>query len=151
MKNKILYKTIIIFIISVVVIVAMIFCLARFVFLSPACYSDNENLTEQENYFIKKIVLEAVEDRLSFFASDDVDIYDSDATKDEVIQLDKTENNRKHVFVLINSDFMKSVVKENDDYTVIVKSYGMESFSDDCLYVIRLNNEFAITFFGLDP
>ena len=104
-------KSIIIVIITAAVITVTIFCVAKFVFLSPSCYSDSENLTEQENYFIKKLVLEAVEDRLSVFASDSNDIYDSTATENEIIQLDKSQSDSKHIFVLINTDFMKSVVK----------------------------------------
>ena len=39
---------------SVLAISIALSCVARFVFLSPSCYLDNDNLTEQENYFIKK-------------------------------------------------------------------------------------------------
>ena len=151
MKKKTLTKLTSIVIITAVVITVMISCVARFVFLSPLCYSNNENLTEQENYFIKKLVLEAVEDRLSVFASDSNDIYDLTATKNEIIQLDKSQSNCKHIFVLINTDFMKSVVKEEDKYIVIVKTYGMESSSDDCSYEFHITKDFTITFFGLNP
>ena len=144
-------KSIIILIITAAVITVTIFCVAKFVLLSPSCYSDSENLTEQENYFIKKLVLEAVEDRLSVFASDSNDIYDPTATENEIIQLDKSQNNSKHIFVLINTDFMKSVVKEEDKYIVIVKTYGMESSSDDCSYEFHITKDFTITFFGLNP
>lgn len=143
-------KSIIVVIITAVVITATIFCVAKFVLLSPSCYSDSENLTEQENYFIKKLVLEAVEERLSVFASDSNDIYDSTATEDEIIQLDKSQSNSKHIFVLINTDFMKSVVKEDDKYIVIVKTYGMESSSNDCSYEFHITEDYKITFFGLN-
>ena len=66
MKKK-LILIIAIIVAFVLVMSVALFCAARFVFLSPSCYSDNYNLTEQENYFIKKTVLEAVEDRLSVF------------------------------------------------------------------------------------
>lgn len=151
MKNKTLTKLMAIVIIVVVVITIAASCMARFVFLSPSCYSDNENLTEEENYFIKKLVLEAVEDRLSVFASDTNDIYDSTATKGEIVQLDESQKEQKHIFVLINTDFMNSVVKEDDNYRVIVKTYGMESSSDDCTYQIHITKDFKIMFFGLDP
>lgn len=150
MKNKTLAKSIVIFIVIAVVFLGTISCISRFVFLSPSCYSNNENLTEQENYFIKKTVLEAVEDRLSIFSKDTVDIYDSTAIENKIIQLDKSQNNQKHIFVLINTDFMKSVVKENDSYIVIVKTYGMEQSSDDCSYELHLTKDFKITFFGLN-
>lgn len=42
-----------IILISAVVLFALLSFAARFVFLSPACYSDNNELTERENYFIK--------------------------------------------------------------------------------------------------
>ena len=151
MKQKQLSKIFIIFLISIVFIISAAFCCPRFVFLSPSCFSDNEKLTEQENYFIKKIVLEAVEDRLSVFANNAKDIYNSTATENEIIQLDKSQYNRKHLFVVINSDFMDSVVKNDDGYRVSVKTYGMESFSDDCLYEIQITKDFTITFLGLDP
>lgn len=151
MKDKPLVKATVIVIIFAIVIISTVFCCARFIFLSPSCFSNNENLTEQENYFIKKIILEAVEDRLSVFANDAKDIYASTATEIEIIQLDKSQNNRKHLFVLINSDFMDSVVKNDNGYLVSVKTYGMESFSDDCLYEFQITKDFTISFFGLDP
>ena len=91
---------------SVLAISIALSCVARFVFLSPSCYSDNNELTEQENYFIKKTVLESVEERLSVFASNTNNIYDPSATEIEIIQLDETQNNRKHIFIWINTDFI---------------------------------------------
>lgn len=143
MKNKI-FKTIIAISFSVLLLIATEFCAAKFVYLSPSCYSDNATLTAKENYYIKKIALECVEARLSVFADSNSGIYDS-------IQLDNDQNTRKHVFVFINRDFMDSVRKEDDEYIVRVQTYGMESASDDCVYEIRLSNEFDVTFFGLDP
>jgi len=85
-------------------------------------------LTEQENYFIKKTVLEAVEDRLSVFC-----------------------DNGTHLFIWINTDFMESVTKENDEYVIRVQTHYMESSSDDCVYEIHMSEDFDITFLGLDP
>lgn len=151
MENKSLKKLIVIAMITAIVIATMVFCVARFVLLSPSCYANNKELTEQENYFIKKLVLEAIEDRLSIFANGSSNIYDSTATENEIISLDKTQNNPKHIFILINQDFMESVVKEHDKYTVTVNTYGMEQSSDDCSYIIHITKDFTITFFGLDP
>ena len=151
MKEKQLMKILIIVLISVAFIISAAFCCPRFVFLSPSCFSDNENLTESENYFIKKIVLEAVKDRLSIFANHDNDIYDLTVTENEIIQLDKSQTNLKHLFVFIHSDFMDSVTKTENGYLVAVQTDGMESFSDDCIYHIKINKDFQITFFGLDP
>ena len=53
MKNKI-FKTIIAISVSVLFIIAAVSCAAKFIYLSPSCYSDNDTLTNQENYFIKK-------------------------------------------------------------------------------------------------
>ena len=136
---------------SVLVIFVALSCAARFVFLSPSCYSDNDNLTEEENYFIKKIVLEAVEDRLSVFAIDTNNIYDPSATEIEIIHLDESQNNIKHCFIWINADFMESVTKENGEYIIRVQTHYMESSSDDCVYEIHMSENFSITFFGLDP
>ena len=136
---------------SVLAISIALSCVARFVFLSPSCYLDNDNLTEQENYFIKKTVLAAVEDRLSVFASNKDNIYDPSATEIEIIQLDETQNNRKHIFIWINTNFMKSVTKENDGYVIRVQTLFMESSSEDCVYEIHMSKDFVITFFGLDP
>ena len=113
---------------SIIVISVALSCAARFVFLSPSCYSDNDNLTEQENYFIKKIVLEAVEDQLSVFG-----------------------DNGTHLFIWIDTDFMESVTKENNEYIIRVQTHYMESASDDCAYEIHMSEDFSITFFGLDP
>jgi hypothetical protein len=111
----------------------------------------NEDLTEEENYFIKKTVLEAVEDRLSVFASNKGNIYDPSATENEIIQLDEEQSNRKHAFVWINTDFMRSVTKENDGYVIRIQTHFMESSSDDCVYEIHMSKDFVITSFGLDP
>ena len=143
MKNKI-FKTIIAISVSVLFIIVAVSCVAKFVYLSPSCYLDNDTLTNQENYFIKKIALECVEARLSVFADSNSGIYDS-------VQLDNDQNNRKHVFIFINHNFMDSVRKEDDEYIVRVQTYGMESVSSDCVYEIHLSNEFDVTFFGLDP
>ena len=136
---------------SVLAISIALSCVARFVFLSPSCYLDNDNLTEQENYFIKKTVLAAVEDRLSVFASNKDNIYDPSATENEIIQLDEEQSNRKHAFVWINTDFMRSVTKENDGYVIRIQTHFMESSSDDCVYEIHMSKDFVITSFGLDP
>ena len=149
--SKKLIIIIAIIIASVLAISIALSCVARFVFLSPSCYSDNNELTEQENYFIKKTVLESVEERLSVFASNTNNIYDPSATEIEIIQLDETQNNRKHIFIWINTDFMESVTKENDKYIIRVQTYYMESASDDCVYEIHISKDFSITFFGLDP
>ena len=146
-------KAILIFsvIAAVVIVISLaLSAVARFVFLSPSSYSDNANLTDEENYFIKKIVLAAVEDRLSVFAEDNYDIYDPSATYLEIIQLDETQKKDGHVFVWINTDFMKSVVKENGEYVVSVQTHYMEEFSDDCVYEIRMTEDYIITYFGLD-
>ena len=150
MKKKRIFTTAII-VASVLVISVVLSCATRFIFLSPSCYSDNDNLTEQENYFIKKQVLEAVEDRLSVFASNTDNIYDPSATEIEIIQLDESQNNRKHIFVWINTDFMESVIHENDEYVIRVQTHYMESVSDDCVYEIHMSEDFVITFFGLNP
>ena len=143
MKNKI-SKTIVVISLSALLLVAVLSCAARFVYLSPSCYSDNDSLTNQENYFIKKIALECVEARLSVFADSNSGIYNS-------IQLDNDKNNRKRVLIFINRDFMDIVRKEDGEYIVRVQTYGMESVSSDCVYEIHLSNDFDVTFFGLDP
>ena len=96
-------------------------------------------------------VLESVEDRLSVFASNTNNIYDPSATEIEIIQLDETQNNRKHIFIWINTNFMKSVTKKNDGYVIRVQTLFMESSSEDCVYEIHMSKDFVITFFGLDP
>ena len=127
MKKK-LILIIAIIVAFVLVMSVALFCAARFVFLSPSCYSDNDNLTEQENYFIKKTVLETIEDRLSI-----------------------SGDNGTHLFIWINTDFMESVTKENNEYIIRVQTHHMESSSDDCTYEIHMSEDFSTTFFGLDP
>ena len=126
--SKKLIIIIVIIITAVIAISIALSCAARFVLLSPWCYSDNNELTEKENYFIKKTVLESVEDRLSVFG-----------------------DNGTHFFILINTDFMESVTKRNDEYIIRVQTYYMESSYDDCVYEIHMSKDFDITFFGLDP
>ena len=133
-------NTSVIILLSVLLLVAAVEGAARYVYLSPSCYSDSANLTTKENYYIKKFVLECVEARLSIFADEN-----------DVDKLGLDSNNRKHVFIFIDRDFMDSVRKEDDEYIIRVQTYGMESASDDCVYEIHLSNEFDITFFGLDP
>ena len=56
MKRKLIW-IIAAVLVSVFVLSIAIYCTARFVFLSPSCYSDNDELSETENYFIKKMCL----------------------------------------------------------------------------------------------
>ena len=138
--GKRIVRIIVILLFAMAVFSAAIWCAARFVYLSPACYPDNKNLTERENYFIRKVVLEAIEYRLSVFA-------DGNADFEAIEEQDK----RKHVFVLINSNFMNSVTKDNNGYVVNVQTYFMEPESSDCQYEIHLSTGFSITSFELDP
>ena len=133
--SKKLIIIIAIIIASVLAISIALSCVARFVFLSPSCYSDNNELTEQENYLIKKTVLESVEERLSVFASNTNNIYDPSATEIEIIQLDETQNNRKHIFIWINTDFMESVTKENDEYVIRVFNTGENILANDLSHI----------------
>lgn len=110
-----------------------VYVAARFVFLSPSCYSDNTELTEEENYFIKKIVLEAIEDNLSYFTKD------------------PTDSSSKHIFIMIDHNFMKSCQKTDDGYIVRVQTYLMYDFYDDAVYEFMISENFSVTSFGLDP
>ena len=148
MKNKII-KISFLSIFGILILAMLISAGAKFVFLSPSCYDDASHLDERENYFIKKVVLEAVEDRLSLFFGGENDIYDNSATEDEVIVLDQSAKNRKHILIFINTDFMDSVTKTDDGYTILVQTHLMEK-SADCVYEIRLSKDFEVTFFGLD-
>ncbi len=152
-KNKII-KIIFIILVTVLVLFAFMNIAPKCIFLSPLCYTDNKNLSQHENYFIKKIVLEAVEERFSSFADASSHIDETTATNLEVIQLDKNVKNRKHVFIFINSDFMDSVTKTDSGYSVRVQTHFMETVSDDCIYEIHLSssdNGYMVTYFGLDP
>lgn len=113
---------------SVLILSAAIHCTARFVLLSPACYSDNDSLSENENYFIKKIVLEAVENRLS-----------------------SVSGNGDHLFIWIDTDFMDTVEKNNEGYYVYVQTHFMEADFEDCIYEIQMDNDYSITVFALNP
>jgi hypothetical protein len=126
-------RIIIISIIAIsIFLVSLIYLCPRFVFLSPACYCDNDSLTEQENYFIKKNVLEAVENKLSIFGNGN-------------------EVNNKHVFIFIDRNFMKHCQKTDDGYIVRVQTYFMISFSDDAVYEIKISDDFSIRSIGIDP
>ena len=127
------------------------YCAVRFLFLAPFCYSDNEHLTEQENYSIKRLVLESVKDRLSPFSKTDRNIYAASANDIDVIQLDEEQVNLKRVFIAIDSGFMDTVEKTDEGYIVYVKTYGMESVSTDCVYEIRISEDFYIIGFSLNP
>ena len=147
-------KIILIIVAILLILAALASCSARFVFLAPSCFSDSNALSDEENDFIKKLVLESIEDRLSIISGETENIYDFNATDTQIIQLDKTQKNNKHVFILINSDFMRSVTKNENEYTVQVQTYFMEPSSPDCSYEIQISNhagEYVITFFGLDP
>ena len=133
-------NTIVIILLSALLLAAVVWGAARYVYLSPSCYSDNATLTAKENYYIKKFALECVEARLSIFAD-----------KSDIDKLGLDSNNCKHVFIFIDRDFMDSVRKEDDEYIIRVQTYGMESASDDCVYEIHLSSDFDLIFFGLDP
>lgn len=139
MKDK-RTKTVVLVLLPVLLAFAMMWCTAKYVFLSPSCYSDNNNLTQEENYYIKKLVLEAIENRLSIFADENIGLEDTEE-----------QGNRKHFFVLINGDFMNSATKNNDGYAVAVQTYFMEPISEDCLYEIHLSTDFNVVSFELDP
>lgn len=124
---------------------------SRFVFLSPACYADNPSLTDNENYFIKKIVLEAIEDRLSVLDQGISDFYDTNAGEYDIIQQFDPDGNRKHLFILIDENFMRTVQKKEGGYSLTVRTYGMEESSSDCCYEIHISNDYLVTFFALDP
>ena len=114
--------------------IALICCAAaRFVFLAPALYPDNSNLSEQENYFIKKQSLELVEDRFSAFSDN------------------KDENNPHRVFVFIDHNFMDSVTRYDGGYIVRIKTYGMVPVSDDAVMEIIFSDDLSVVFYGLDP
>lgn len=148
MKHK---KLIIILSVSVVLFTLLLDCAARFVFLSPACYADNSSLTDNENYFIKKVVLEAIEDRLSILDQGISNFYDPNAGEYDIIQQFDPDGNRKHLFILIDGNFMRTVQKTEDGYSLIVRTYGMEEVSSDCNYEIHISRDYLITFFALDP
>ena len=137
--------------ILIVLVFASAYVMARCVLLVPKLYSDNSELNEEENYYIKEVVLKAVNDRKNGEIADR-SIYD--ATKSaEIIQL--TEAKEKKVPVaLINTDFMKSAEKIAEyEYSVKVNTYYLEESSDDCIYHItvqKTNNGYIITSFLLD-
>ena len=136
MKSKTLkFSVIIIFILLEASLLAFSssYIAARFVFLASYCYSDSPLLSEEENYHIKKIVLEAIEDNLSYFANDPAD------------------SSSKHIFIVINHNFMKSCQKTDDGYIVRVQTYFMYDFSDDAVYEFIISDDFSVTSFGLDP
>lgn len=108
----------------------------RFVFLSPNSYESNENLTTNENYFIRKKVLEYIENRYSVLGDKDaVDL----------------PSQKRHLFIFINNDFMKSVIKHDGGYTLQVKSFNLEQSSEDCVFEIHFSKELDITEVMLDP
>ncbi len=126
--------------------------LARLIFLAPSCFSDNENFTEQENYFIKKVILEAIEDRCSILSESENQLYDS-KYYDEIVQL-YSPSSEKRLFICINTDFMQSFVKtEENKFIGQVKTFGLEDLSEDCIYEFELdgNEGYKITFWGLNP
>lgn len=130
MANK-KYTKLLIIAVVLLILCSVIYGLARLVFLFPTCYSDSKDLTDRENYFIKKAVLEAIADRCSVFGNGSGD--------------------SKKVFLWINGDFMKSVEKTDNGYTVSVQTHFMESESDDCVYEIHFDSGYLITSFLLDP
>ena len=140
MKNKTL-KIIVAVTLALLVFTLALWCVARFVYLAPGCFADSKELTERENYFIKKAVLEAVEDRLSVASEGK-----------GTLKLDEGEEPPKHLFVFINSDFMDSVTRDmhTGEYIVEVKAYFMEPGYEVCYYEIQLSSSFSVTFFGLD-
>lgn len=149
--KKTTIRILVIISVSVLVLVIGVGCFARFVFLSPACYANSAELTEQENYFIKKIVLEAIEDRLSVLDQGISDFYDTNAGEYDIIQQFDPEGNRKHLFILIDENFMRTVQKKEDGYSLTVRTYGMEESSSDCCYEIHISKDYLVTFFALDP
>jgi len=132
MKSKIIRC--IILAVVIFAFIALICCaVAGFVFLAPALYPDNSDLSDQENYFIKKQSLELVEDRFSAFSDN------------------KDENNPHRVFVFIDHNFMDSVTRYNGRYIVRIKTYGMVPMSDDAVMEITFSDDLSVVSYGLDP
>ena len=59
--------------------------------------------------------------------------------------------NRFIAHIEIDGNFMRTVQKKEDGYSLIVRTYGMEEVSSDCNYEIHISNDYLVTFFALDP
>ena len=66
-------------------------------------------------------------------------------------RLSSLNGNGNSLFIWIDTNFMDSVKKENDEYIIYVQTHFMESFSEDCQYEIHMNDNYTITLFWLNP
>ena len=101
--------------------------LGRFVYVSPGYFNDNDNLTEEENYWIKKSVTESLEHRY---------------------------HSQGKTFIWIDTDFMDTVQKINEnEYVCLVNTHFLEDGSDDATLEIVLDKEqgYSVTSVGVDP
>ena len=131
-KKKKITIVVLTIVVSMAIILLTVGALARFVFLAPSCYADNVALTDEENYWIKKTVLETVEQRYSVLSE---------------------RGDGTHLFVCINTDFMDSVKQTGErEYQGYIQTCGMEETLEDGRIRFTLDldaNE--ITAWELDP
>lgn len=126
-------KTIVTILAIVIVLFSLAgYCVARFVYLSPACYADSHDLTDEENYAIKKLLLETIEEKYSVFSP---------------------QADEKNLFIWIDSNFMNTVKKVSDnEYRFTIQTHFLDAFEDSIIDVqVSTADGYHITAWGLDP
>ena len=136
------------FIMAAALLIVFLFS-AKHIFLWDGLYFNNKKFDRGTNRAIKFVVLEAIRDRcLIWDHADQNSIYDLSCT-DQIIQFDQTAQGRKSVFCVIDTDFMSTAEKAEEEYSVIVNIVFPENYY--CHITVKLEGNHArITSFLLD-
>lgn len=144
MKNGLTVGTIVLAV--AIVISFLLSCVA----LWPGMYANNKKLTTYENDRIKALLVSAVKDHCSsLYKIDKQTIYD-EKHMNSIVQYDEHAMSQKSWFCIINPGFMNTATKVDDGkYQVTIKMFYPESYYY-CFEISRIDEEYAITSFGID-
>lgn len=137
-------------IISSVALLIVLFIVMKYVVLWPGFYNNNKSLDKDENREIKSLLLSTMKNNHSkIFLTDNSKLY----TKEYITEYNPEDksSNETGVFVGIDSNFMDSVEKTNDnEYTAKVQLY----YPDDWCYYFTvkvIDGKYVVSYLEIDP
>lgn len=143
-------KKIIIFMLLVAIVVFILCVFMKYVFLSELFYKKNVSLDEHTNNGIEVLLLTTIKDRHSvLFSVDKNSIY----TEAYQLEINKYKNTftSKSMFIIVDTDFMKSVrIIDDNKYLAEIQL----KWPEDWRYYIticEINNQFLVSNIELDP
>ena len=145
-------KGLIVFIIFAIVLMLLVIALVsgKFIFLWSGVYKSNSSLDDVTNKEIKSLLLNVLKDRHStIFTMNKSELY-TEEYRLEYMQSDNSSA-AKSMFISIDSDFMESVKKtDENEYKIEVQL----KWPDDWRYyftVKAINGRYFISYLEIDP